>query len=300
MKKSIYVLFILLLVGFFFWGCSSTPEAVPEEEIVTVVPDAGESETVPSGDAFSDVNEKYLSAAAAARDSAIVAGADVLVPDIFTEIDAMYQQLCQVCADNPGQSQEAALIDVADRFTALERLVLAQNLRNKIGDLKFDNIDPQALADGDAAGEEAILLFESGGSGSDIRVAADKAFNAYNSIVLAGFKSLAEATRKEAYTQKDAADSIKSATADKDAYSATVLVLSAADAAFVSGNYEAAYTGFTETAVSFKEIYERVAEKRAAAEAAITRAKQKVDTTAVFAAEADEIAPLEAEGEMEE
>ena len=291
MKKSIYVLFILLLVGFFFWGCSSTPEAVPEEEIVTVVPDAGESEAVPSGDAFSDVNEKYLSAAAAARDSAIVAGADVLVPDIFTEIDAMYQQLCQVCADNPGQSQEAALIDVADRFTALERLVLAQNLRNKIGDLKFDNIDPQALADGDAAGEEAILLFESGGSGSDIRAAADKAFNAY---------SLAEATRKEAYTQKDAADSIKSATADKDAYSATVLVLSAADAAFVSGNYEAAYTGFTETAVSFKEIYERVAEKRAAAEAAITRAKQKVDTTAVFAAEADEIAPLEAEGEMEE
>ena len=193
MKKSIYVLFILLLVGFFFWGCSSTPEAVPEEEIVTVVPDAGESETVPSGDAFSDVNEKYLSAAAAARDSAIVAGADVLVPDIFTEIDAMYQQLCQVCADNPGQSQETALIDVADRFTALERLVLAQNLRNKIGDLKFDNIDPQALADGDAAGEEAILLFESGGSGSDIRAAADKAFNAYNSIVLAGFKSLAEA-----------------------------------------------------------------------------------------------------------
>ena len=58
-----------------------------------------------------------------------------------------------------------------------------------------------------------------------------------------------------------------------------------------------------------KEIFEKLsitlervkldAEKRAAAQKAIEKAKQKVDTTAVFASEADEIAPL-AEEEVSE
>ena len=61
---------------------------------------------------------------------------------------------------------------------------------------------------------------------------------------------------------------------------------------------EAALADFQTAGVSYEEIYADVLARRNAAQAAIQRAEQRARDVEAFAAEADELAPLE-EGEAE-
>ena len=73
------------------------------------------------------------------------------------------------------------------------------------------------------------------------------------------------------------------------------VLLSGAEAAYTANVYDKAYDGFVDATKQFTAIYDDVFVRRAAAEEAIRRAKQKVTASAALAEEADEIAPLQDE-----
>lgn len=287
---SLFLLSTLLSVAMLFFGCSSTPEAEPVEESEASPAVVEETPSPTADDSFSSLNEAALATAENAREAAVVSGAMNLVPDEFQKVDSDYEALRKSVAEKSSENKSDEIASVTARFQAMERLAIAYQLRERIEELGFENVAPDLLVDGDSSMEASRALLST--DGQQALVAANEACSSYENIVSSGFKSLCDSERTNAYAIKGKADEIKSAAADKDAYSATSLVLSGADASYATHQYESAYEGFAKAVVQFQEIYERVSAKRAAAEAAIARAKQKVDTTAVFAAEADEIAPL--------
>lgn len=297
MSKNIFLFsLIILLCLAFFVGCSSTPEETvePVESSETVEPTVQDSASSSDPSDFSSVNKTGLDALNSARDAAIASGADSLFPVEFAAIEAGYE-ITKLAAADGSIDQTKVLGNVAARYKALESLVQADEKKAKINEYNFASKDPEAMAQGDAEYAEAkkALLLEASGDEAVAHSAA--ACTSYGLVLSAGFKELIGGVKEAAYEQKEKADSIKSDKADKEAYASAASVLSGADKAFAAEEYEAAYEGFESADKLFAEIYVRVSEKRAAAQAAIERAKQKVDNTAEFAAEADEIAPLEEE-----
>ena len=278
-----------------FFGCSSTPEEeviepVEPTDVIEVPVDNVEPviEGVTEG-----INKSSLEAVALAREAAVLSGAATLFTEEFEKLETEYEAIKQAIASDSAMDRSKELADIQLRYQAMERLATATKMRSSIEENDFTKIDESTLAQGDASVVKAKDLLFVEGSGSSAKSEADSACKAYESLLLAGFKGRADSVRGLAYESKEKADSIKSNKGDKEGYSAAALVLSGADAAYVEKNYETAYFGFQKANELFDEVYKRVLEKRAAAEEAIARAKQKVDTTAVFAAEADEIAPLQ-------
>lgn len=296
MSKNIFLFpLIILLCLALFVGCSSTPEEPVETTETEPVISQGGEEGIPTEETnYGSVNKTGLDALNSARDAALASGADSLFPEEFALIEAAYE-IAKLAAADDSLDQTVVLANVQARYKALEQLAKAEGMKAKIKEYNFASKNPEAMAQGDAefAAAKAALLLEA--SGSEAVVRASSACTSYGAVLSAGFKELVGGAKEKAYAQKEKADSIKSDKADKEAYSSAAKILSGADKAYTSGEYESAFDGFESAEKHFGEIYNRVLEKRAAAQAAIERAKQKVNNTAEFAAEADEIAPLEEE-----
>lgn len=294
MRRFLLILLSLAAMAVFF-GCSSTPEPEPEvvepfEQEAPPVADVPGDEPAARDD-FSDENARALAAVEAARASAVASGAQDLFPDDFSAADSLYAEARSAVSADSSADMSGRLSDVADRFNAMQVLAECDAMRARISGLGFESVDAALLASGDeasAAARENLSVDGARALGS-----AREAREAFSQVLSGGFKALCDTGRDKAYAQKELADGIKSSVADKEAYAVAQAALSGADAAYSAGNYEAANDGFAGAADLFAEVFSRVSTKRAAAEEAIARARQKVDTTAVFAAEADEIAPLQ-------
>ena len=267
-----------------FVSCGSTPTAEPEtkkeppkvEEPARVVEE-------PASDDFTQANEVLLSKADAARQKAIEAGAEKYFPDVLAADDGFYDAVKNDVKENPSADHSEKINEVVTRYEALATACMARELKEKADEL--------GLSDADA--EKALADFASSDNGADMRTNAEKALSAYSALLLKELAAMAKTERNAALEAKKKADSVKAGVAKKAEYTAASNAFKKADSDFVTKNLEGAYRGYRSVKGTFLSLYETIAEKRAAAQAAIDRAKQRVAEAESYTIEADSIAPLQ-------
>lgn len=295
MKINKVALLLALSGVFTFVACKSTEveEPVvepPVETVEEVVEETPAVETVVEAADYSAANAKALAAVEAAREKAEAANAKDFYPSEWASAEKAYTQIKKDMADNPAADYSSQLKDLTDRYDALEKASLASAMKKKADDLGFSEYDKESYDKGAAALEKYAALGDA--SGSDHKAQADAAYNSYKELMKKGFVALAGRERQASLEAKKQADSVKAGVAQKDTYAAAADTFKKADSSYVTGNIEGAYEGYKSSKETFLKLYAVISEKRAAAQAAIDRAKQKVQETENYAAEADEIAPL--------
>lgn len=299
---SLLFLFVLLSLVIFFTGCSSTPEAeteapVTESSASAVVTDTVESvlndEAAAQAALLAAETAGLMAELTAARELAVASGADSLFPEEFAKVSAEYDALIKAQQENPDADYRSQIENLRDTYLALAKLSQATEMRERIVDAGLQDSDPANFQKGDAALEQVQLLYNEGAAGSQLVEHATIAYDSYFAILSANYDTMCQSQRELALAAKEKADSIKSAMAAKDEYAAAALVLSGAEAAYAGKVYDKAYDGFVEATKQFTAVYDDVFVRRATAEEAIRRAKQKVNASAALAEEADEIAPLQ-------
>lgn len=312
MKRSLgFVLFLLVLFCLsFVVGCSSAPEAPPQESVPATEPKVDEAALAAEQAAAAKAAEQAAAAKAAelaaqterlmaeltaAKDAAQAAGADSTFPEEFTKVSGDYEALIQSQMADPSKDYRSQIENLRDAYLALEKLTKAQDMRNRIKDAGLEDYDVATLQKGDQAMEQAKTLHNQGAAGGQLLEQATIAYDSFFSIMDANYATLCETQRELALAAKEKADSIKAAMAAKAEYDVAAQILATAESAYTGKDYGTAYDGFVEATSAFNTIYNDVFAKRSAAEEAIRRAKQKVAASAEIAAEADEIAPLQPE-----
>ena len=284
MKK--YLLTLLSVVAILsFFSCGSTPTAEPLVDTSTGESTPVEEEKTDDTGDFSKANEALLAQADSARQKAVEAGAEQYFPDVLALDDRYYDEVKSAVSANPSEDHSAKIKEVITRYNALATASLAKEMKAKA--------DEFGLADADA--EKALEDFEASGNGSDMKTNADKAFSAYSALLVKHLGEMAKSEREAAREAKKKADSVKAGVARKAEYTEASNTFKKADASFVTRDVEGAYKGYKTAKNSFLSLYESIAEKRAAAQAAIEKAKKRVAEAEAYTKEADEIAPLQGE-----
>lgn len=291
MKKNL-ILFFFSLTILTFIACGSTANIEPETNKTASVPEEKAEEKTDEPVAatqdfedFSKENEALLTEAEAARQKAIDAGAEKYFPKILAKDDAFFDSVKSKVHDSPNSDHTEDLREVISRYNALATACMAKNLKEKADELGLS--DPNA--------EKALSDFEISEKGSDMNKNADKALKAYSALLMQHMSEMAKTERNAALEAKKQADSVKAGVAKKDEYKKASDTFKQADSNFVSKNLENAYKGYHSAKITFANLYETIAAKRAAAQAAIERAKKRVSETENYTAEADTIAPLNEE-----
>ena len=293
MKKILTALLTALAI-FAFISCGSTPTAEPQADVAPapVEEPAPEPEPEPEptpepvpeppAEDFSAANEALLSQADSARQKAIDAGAEKYFPDVLASDDKFYDEVKAEIQANPKADHSEKIKEVVSRYNALVTACAAKEMKLKADELGLS----------DSAAEKALSDFESSGNGKDMHSNADKALSAYSALLLQHLGAMAKTEREAALEAKKKADSVKAGVAKKTEYTAASNTFKKADSSFVTKDLEGAYKGYLSAKNAFTSLYETIAEKRAAAQAAIDRAKQRVSEAENYTVEADTIAPL--------
>lgn len=255
-------------------GAASQEEPAKEETIPEVVPED-----------FTKANEDLLSQAEAARQKALDAGAEKYFPEVLSADDAFFEDVKAGVKASPAEDHSAKIKEVITRYEALTTACMARDLKEKADEL--------GLSDSDA--EKALADFEASDNGNDMRTNAEKALNAYSELLRQHLGAMAKTERAAALEAKKKADSVKAGVARKEEYTQASQTFKKADSSFVTKNLEGAYKGYHSAKVTFLNLYETIAEKRAAAQAALERAKKRVLEAENYTVEADSIAPLSEE-----
>lgn len=285
MKKILLALLSAATIVSFI-SCGSTPTTEPQngkkpaqaEEPAPVVEE-------PAAEDFAQANEALLSQAEAARQKAIDSGAEKYFPEVLASDDSFFDGVKSEVKENPAADHSASIKEAIARYEALSTACMAKELKLKADELGLS----------DANAEKALSDFESSGNGADMRSNAEKALSAYSALLLQHLGAMAKSERAAALEAKKKADSVKAGVAKKAEYTAASDTFKRADSNYVTKDLEGAFKGYHSARVTFTNLYETIAEKRAAAEAAIERAKKRVAEAENYTLEADSIAPLQGE-----
>lgn len=179
------------------------------------------------------------------------------------------------------------------RQAALEAFENAQNARDLIEENEWEEYDESDYE----KGCEKLDILEEAYDATDTLDESlfDTALQAYEDlkkVLTAAYKALANEERAAAYEAKKAADSVKAAVARKEEYTKAVEIFKEGDAHYATQHPEKAYESYETSKDMFLEMYEDLFEKRAEAQSALEAAKKAVEESALFAEEADRIAPI--------
>lgn len=298
-QSSVLSLLVLSVLVVFFVSCGSTPEAV-QEEAESIAQSANTAvDQLPSESEIDAELTQMLADTArlleemnAARKEAEAAGAAELFPDEFGSVTSDYEALLKAQAENPTGDFRQQIENLRDKYLAMAKLAQAQQLRDQIVEASLQDSNAEAFQKGDEAMDRAKSLCAEGASGSQLLEQANLAYDSYHAVIASGYSNKCQAQRNLAIAAKEKADSLKAEKAAKDEYAIAATALADGDTAYASQSYETAYNCFVEAKERFTEVYDDVFIRRATADEAIRRAKQKVEASAAIAAEADEIAPL--------
>ena len=285
------------LAALFFVSCGSTPEPEPTptpEPEQPVVENPVQVEQPVTQDDFSAANAQLLAGTEAARAKALAADAKTFYPEAFDSLDAEYETLKNDVASNPSEDYSVRIKDLTAKYESLAVASEAQALKKRVDSMDFASLDQSAY---DNAGK-ALSEYDAMGiasSGADLLAKANEAKDGYKELMNKGLVAIAGRERQTALEAKKKADSVKAGVAQKEVYTKASDTFKKADSSYVTANIEGAYQGYKSAKETFNQLYESIFEKRAAAQAAIDRAKQKVSDSANYAEEADSIAPLASE-----
>lgn len=303
MKKLVTTLTGVIAV-FLVMSCGSTPAAEPEivpevKEVVEEVKQEVEEvkqevEEVVQAVDYSAHNGELLLTVEASREKAIAADAKKYYPDGFDAAENQYTTVKNDISSNLTTDYEEQLKDLANRYESLAAAAQANALKEKADSLSLGGEDGESYSAGEKALSEYASMLTSA-SGKELLDKASEALNAYNQVVNKGLKANAARERNAALEAKKNADSVKAGVAKKDEYKKASDAFKKADSSYITADIEGAYNGYKAAKTTFNSLYETISAKRAAAQALIDAAKQKVAESASYAEEADTIAPLESE-----
>ncbi len=226
-----------------------------------------------------------------ARKAAVEAGAEKYYPQQLSDIDKKYAEVQEKIKNDPSGNYSADLKDVTDRYNALAKASLAKQMKEKADELNLSSYDKAAYDKGEKALNDFAAL-PSDASSKDLLAKANEAFDAYSVVMQKGLVAIAGHERSLALEAKKQADSVKAGVAKKDEYKKASEAFKKADSDYVTKNIEGAYKGYKASKEAYTELFETVSRNRAAAQAAIERAKKAVTEAASYSSEADSIAPL--------
>ena len=234
---------------------------------------------------ISEANKALLEKLEEARNKAVEADAKYYYPKEFDATDTKSEQVKKDTEANPNTDYSADITDLIARYEALAKASEAQRMKKRADEMDFSAFDKAAYD----AGASALDRFAQDDTGAS--QLAD-AYESYKLLLNKGFVALAGKERNAALEAKKLADSVKAGVSQKETYGQAADAFKKADSAYVTKDIEAAYEGYKSSKETYNDLYEKVSAARAAAQAAIERAKQRAADSANYATDADEIAPL--------
>ncbi len=279
-----------------FVACKSTPAA--EEVNETPAAEEPKQEETPvveeKKDDFSDANKKSLESVEKARAAAVEAEAQKYFPELFNDVDAAYESFKKNTQENPNNNYSAEAKDLVAKYESLEKAAKAKTMKESIEAMNFAELDAALFAAGDAALNKYAEM-GAGASGADLKNQAELAYNSYEKLLLKGYMGLIKTEKDAALQAKKNAESVKAQLSKKDEYQKATGLFQKADSSKNFNNVKDkknAYEGFKSSKEIYTEIYEIVKKNREEAQAAIDRAKKRVQNAENYSVEADTIAPL--------
>lgn len=289
--KKVCIILLSLFTLLFFISCGSKPAAeepapqAPEvseatEDIIENVTDEGLSEAEKLAKLMEQIND--------ARKSAIEAGADKNCPEQMDKVDYLLSGLKD--SDDP----EAAAKSIIDRYKLLANYSSAVNAKKEIDDNGYKSYAQNNYDRGVDNLSKVDAAFDSDSDTFDktVFVYAENALKEFNTVINVAYKKIAKEERDAAMEAKKNADSVKAGVARKTEYKEAADLIQNGDSLYSMQNAKKAAEKYKEANTKFTYLYEDVAAKRAAAEAAIEEAKKRVAESQKFAEEADVKAPI--------
>lgn len=270
------------------------PAPVPVPPVqAPVEPVAEEKKPAEEKKDYSAQNEALLENTEKARKAAVDAGAPALLKDEFDAAETLFSQKKEENKDLFATSDLSELLnDMTARYEALENAALAYAAKQKIDAMNLAQYDSADYEKGEKAVADIVALYSNNADGKTLLAKAKEGNEAYSRTLVTGLKKIAANARAGALSAKKQADSVYAGVSEKTAYAAAADQIAKADSNLVTGAFEAAGKGYKDAEDSFTALYKDVSEKRSAAQSAMDAAKQKVDSAAAYAVQADTTAPL--------
>ena len=287
MRKVVVMICSAMLI-FFCISCGSKPAPEePEKTAPVVETPKPEPEPTPAkvdnGAALKGIDD--------ARKLALDSGVKDYEPEKFQAIDALYDKI-KAKADS-GEDISAESKDLADRYAALAAYVKACQINEDIDD--SDMVDlVEAMYD---KGYEELLAYEDtfnnpNSTGKEQLDKANTARGTLTAVYAIIFKQMTKDARADALLSKKDAESVRAQVSQKEKYNKAVDLFKKGDSAYTMMAYERAYDNYIDATDLFDEMYDDIADKRAAALKKIEEAKLKVKESEDFALQADKKAPM--------
>ena len=287
MRKVVMMICSAMLI-FFCISCGSKPAPEePEKPAPVVETPKPEPEPAPAkvdnGAALKGIDD--------ARKLALDSGVKEYEPEKLQAIDALYDKI-KAKADS-GEDVSAESKDLADRYAALTAYVKACQVNEDIDD--SDMVDlAEAMYD---KGYDELLAYEDlfndpNSTGKAQLEKANSANTTLTAVYAIIFKQMTKDARADALLSKKDAESVRAQIAQKDKYNKAVDLFKKGDSAYTMMAYDRAYDNYIDATDLFDELYDDIAEKRAAAQKKIEEAKLKVKESENYALQADKKAPM--------
>ena len=175
----------------------------------------------------------------------------------------------------------------------------AKSMKEKIENLSLQGHNELSYAAGLVALEGYDKLVEENAGAAEKLATATLAEKKFSEVLNSAFSKLSSEKKAEVKAIREKALEIKSDKADKVGYEAAQLLYTTADEYTELKDYENSYNYYVKALEAFDDVYNNVSAKRQAALEAIERAKNKANNVDEFAAEADKIAPLSTESDVQ-
>ena len=287
MRKVVMMICSAMLI-FFCISCGSKPAPEePEKPAPVVETPKPEPEPEPAkvdnGAALKGIDD--------ARKLALDLGVKEYEPEKLQAIDALYDKI-KAKSDN-GEDISADSKDLADRYAALAAYVKACQVNEDIDDTDMVDL-AEAMYD---KGYDYLLEYEDlfNDPNSTGKAQLEKANSANTTLIAVYaiiFKQMTMDARADALLSKKDAESVRAQIAQKDKYNKAVDLFKKGDSAYTMMAYTRAYDNYIDATDLFDELYDDIAEKRAAAQKKIEEAKLKVKESENYALQADKKAPM--------
>jgi len=212
---------------------------------------------------------------AAAREEAVKAGADELVPDRLAQADALADESRQKLekADFPGSVITGK--DAMDRYNVLTAIAKAHNKQVEADNNQFFSVDPDNYMLAAEAGNKAVDLYDEANF-PEAQEAADEALNRFTQVVKNGWVSKVEEKASVATEWRTASQEVKANVAVKPEYDAAERIYNNAHVALRAEEYAVATELFEQSGGLFAKAHDNAVIKRDKAEEALRRAEQKL------------------------
>jgi len=224
---------------------------------------------------------------AAAREGAVNAGAEDIVPDRLAMADEKADSARQRFQNNDISGSIKEGRDAWERYGILQTLMEAHAKQVEADENDFFSVDRDNYILAAEAGNSSVDNYDSGDLPAS-RTLADKALAGFTQVIANGWAGRVEEKAFVARKWRDASQEIKAQVAVRSDFAAAEQVFNQAHVAFRAKEYTEAMNLFEQSGVLFMAVYDKAAERRRVAEDALQRAEEKLAESEEIARDADE------------